>query len=139
MNFLLLRVVQGNAGLFSTANDLGKLCQMWLNGGSYGGRQIMSPSTVKLFTTTKSNKSRRWLGFDGPDTKNEDKTPTAPLASPSTYGHIGFTGTCFWVDPDNELIYVFLCNRVNPSRDNSGFTRLNIRPAIMNAVYEAMK
>ena len=131
--------VQGNAGLFSTANYLGKLCQMWLNGGSYGGRQIMSPSTVKLFTTTKSNKSRRWLGFDGPDTKNEDKTPTAPLASPSTYGHIGFTGTCFWVDPDNELIYVFLCNRVNPSRDNSAFTRLNIRPAIMNAVYEAMK
>ncbi|WP_302062647.1 serine hydrolase, partial [uncultured Muribaculum sp.] len=131
--------VQGNAGLFSTANDLGKLCQMWLNDGNYGGRQIMSPSTVKMFTTTKSKKSRRWLGFDGPDTENEAKTPTAPDASASTYGHIGFTGTCFWVDPDNGLIYVFLCNRVNPSRDNSAFTRLNIRPAIMSAVYDAMK
>lgn len=131
--------VQGNAGLFSNACDLARLCQMWLNGGSYGGRQIMSPKTVKTFTATKSGKSRRKLGFDGPDTENPDKTPTAQKASPSTFGHIGFTGTCIWVDPENELIYIFLSNRVHPTRDNSAFSRLNIRPAIMDAVYDAIK
>lgn len=131
--------VQGNAGLFSTAGDLAKLCQMWLNGGSYAGRQIMSPATVNTFTGTKSDKSRRKLGFDGPDTDNPDKTPTAKDADPSTFGHIGFTGTCIWVDPKNELIYIFLSNRVNPTRDNSAFSRLNIRPAIMDAVYRAAK
>ena len=131
--------VQGNAGLFSTAGDLAKLCQMWLNGGSYGGRQIMSPKTVSTFTTSKSGKSRRKLGFDGPDTENPDKTPTAKEADPSTFGHIGFTGTCIWVDPRNELIYIFLSNRVHPTRDNSAFSRLNIRPAIMDAVYDAIK
>ncbi len=129
--------VQGNAGLFSTAGDLAKLCQMWLNGGSYGGKQIMSENTVKTFTATRSDKSRRKLGFDGPDTTNPDKTPTSKYADPSTYGHIGFTGTCIWVDPKNELIYIFLSNRIHPTRDNSAFSRLNIRPAIMDAVYEA--
>lgn len=131
--------VQGNAGLFSTATDLAKLCQMWLNGGHYAGKSIMSPSTVNTFIGTKSAKSRRKLGFDGPDTDNPDKTPTAKNAHPSTFGHIGFTGTCIWVDPENELIYVFLSNRVHPSRDNAAFSSLNIRPAIMNAVYDAMK
>ncbi len=110
---------------------------MWLNGGSYGGKQIMSENTVKTFTATRSDKSRRKLGFDGPDTTNPDKTPTSKYADPSTYGHIGFTGTCIWVDPKNELIYIFLSNRIHPTRDNSAFSRLNIRPAIMDAVYEA--
>ncbi len=131
--------VQGNAGLFSTAGDLARLCQMWLNGGSYAGRQIISPATVNTFIGTKSSKSRRKLGFDGPDTENPDKTPTSKSADPSTFGHIGFTGTCIWVDPKNELIYIFLSNRVHPTRDNSAFTRLNIRPTIMDAVYDAIK
>lgn len=131
--------VQGNAGLFSTSGDLAKLCQMWLNGGSYAGCQIISPNTVKTFIGTKSAKSRRKLGFDGPDTANPDKTPTSKDADPSTFGHIGFTGTCIWVDPKNELIYIFLSNRVNPTRDNSAFTRLNIRPTIMDAVYRSAK
>lgn len=131
--------VQGNAGLFSNANDLAKLCQMWLNRGSYGGKEIMSPETVDLFTTTKSHNSRRGLGFDGPDIIDITKTPTAPEASAMTYGHIGFTGTCFWIDPENDLFYIFLSNRINPSRENAAFSRLNIRPAIMSAIYRAMK
>ena len=56
-----------------------------------------------------------------------------------TYGHIGFTGTCFWIDPENDLFYIFLSNRINPSRENAAFSRLNIRPAIMSAIYRAMK
>lgn len=131
--------VQGNAGLFSNANDLAKLCQMWLNGGEYGGERILSEKTVKLFTTSKSPTCRRGLGFDKPDKRNEKNSPTCREASAATYGHTGFTGTCFWVDPDSQLIYIFLCNRVNPTRNNSAFSQLSIRPRIFSEIYEAMK
>ncbi len=131
--------VQGNAGLFSNANDLAKLCQMWLNGGVYGGERILSEETVKLFTTTKSPTCRRGLGFDKPDKRNEKNSPTCREASADTYGHTGFTGTCFWVDPQSQLIYIFLCNRVNPTRNNSAFSRLSIRSRVFSEIYEAMK
>ena len=131
--------VQGNAGLFSNANDLAKLCQMWLNGGEYGGRRYLSQETVELFTKSKSPTCRRGLGFDKPDVTDPDRSPTTELATAATYGHLGFTGTVFWVDPDNQLIYIFLCNRVNPTRNNSAFSKLNIRPALFEAVYESMK
>lgn len=131
--------VQGNAGLFSTAGDLAKLCQMWLNGGSYGGRRILTERTTRLFTTDKSPTCRRGLGFDKPDKENPEKSPTTGLATAATYGHLGFTGTAFWVDPDNQLIFIFLCNRINPSRNNASFNRLNIRPALFEAIYKEMK
>lgn len=130
--------VQGNAGLFSTAGDLAKLCQMWLNGGYYGEKRLLSAETVKLFLRDKSPNSRRGLGFDKPDMENPDKSPTALEASPSTVGHIGFTGTCFWVDSENELIYIFLCNRINPTRDNTAFSQLNIRPKLFSIVYQSL-
>lgn len=130
--------VQGNAGLFSNAGDLAKLCQMWLNGGTYGGRRILSDETVRMFTTVKSSTCRRGLGFDKPDVDNPKASPTPAEASPSTFGHIGFTGTCFWIDPDSQLIYIFLCNRVNPTRDNPAFSRLNIRPALLSAIYRSL-
>ncbi|MCM1504157.1 MAG: serine hydrolase [Muribaculum sp.] len=130
--------VQGNAGLFSNADGLAKLCQMLLNHGTYGGEEFVSAETVDLFMNSKSPNSRRGLGFDKPDTTNPSKSPVPESADPSTVGHIGFTGTCFWIDPENELIYVFLSNRVNPTRDNAAFTRLNIRPAILSMVYEAL-
>lgn len=131
--------VQGNAGLFSNANDLAKLCQMWLYGGSYGGEQILSEETVEVFTTSKSSISRRGLGFDKPDKRNERSSPTCREASAATYGHLGFTGTCFWVDPESNLIYIFLSNRVNPTRNNPAFSKLNIRPKIFSEVYKAIK
>lgn len=130
--------VQGNAGLFSNANDLAKLCQMWLNDGMYGGVQILSSETVKLFTESKSDTCRRGLGFDKPDTENPDKSPTTALATAATFGHLGFTGTVFWVDPENDLIFIFLCNRVVPTRNNSAFNKLNIRPALFEMVYQAI-
>lgn len=131
--------VSGNAGLFSNADDIAKICQMWLNGGTYGGEQILSPETVKLFTTTKSPTCRRGLGFDKPDMVNPDYSPTTDEATASTYGHLGFTGTVFWVDPENDLIVVFLTNRVNPSRDNAAFANMNIRPEIMRQAILATK
>ena len=85
--------VQGNAGLFSTAGDLAKLCQMWLNKGTYAGQRILSEETVTLFTTEKSPTCRRGLGFDKPDKTNDDYSPTCSEATAATYGHLGFTGT----------------------------------------------
>lgn len=130
--------VQGNAGLFSNANDLAKLCQMWLNDGEYGGVKFLSKETTRLFTTDKSKTCRRGLGFDKPDVSNPKSSPTTEMATEATFGHLGFTGTVFWVDPDNDLIYIFLCNRVNPARDNDAFNELNIRPQIFEEVYKAM-
>ncbi len=130
--------VQGNAGLFSTAGDLAHLCQMWLNGGNYAGKQLLKKSTADTFTKTQSSISRRGLGFDKPDTKNPDKSPTAKSAPASVYGHLGFTGTAIWIDPDNNLFLIFLCNRVHPTRDNKAFSRENPRPALMQAIYDCM-
>jgi len=131
--------VQGNAGLFGTAGDLAKLCQMWLQGGYYGDKRVLSEETVRLFTTDKSPTCRRGLGFDKPNPENPDYSPTCAEADPSVYGHLGFTGTVFWVDPKNEIIFIFLCNRVNPTRSNEAFSELNIRPALFSEVYKAMK
>ncbi len=131
--------VQGNAGLFSTAGDLAKLAQMWLNGGTYGGERLISAPTVSEFITARSDISRRGLGFDAPDTKNPDSSPTAPEAHPSTIGHLGFTGTCMWIDPSRNLIFIFLANRINPSRDNSAWTDLDIRPALFSAILSSLR
>lgn len=131
--------ISGNAGLFSNANDLAKLYQMWLNGGVYGGEQFLSKSTVNLFTQMKSPNSRRGLGFDKPDPVNSKASPTSPQTPPSVYGHTGFTGTSFWIDPDNNLIYIFLSNRVNESRTHKKLMTLNIRPRIQEVIYNAIK
>lgn len=131
--------VQGNAGLFASANDLAKICQMWLNGGTYGGDRILSEKTVKMFTTEKSPTCRRGLGFDKPDVKNPDYSPTCDEANASVYGHLGFTGTVFWVDPENDMFFIFLTNRVNPTRDNAPFNRSSIRPRLFSQVYKALQ
>ena len=131
--------VQGNAGLFSNANDLAKLCQMWLNGGTYGGDRYLKQSTVDTFCKEKSPNSRRGLGFDKPNKKDERYSPTCSEATAATFGHLGFTGTVFWVDPDNDLIFIFLCNRVSPTRHNAAFDNANIRPLLFSTVYQSLK
>lgn len=128
--------VQGNAGLFSTASDIAKYSQMLLNRGEYGGERFFAESTVKTFTNARSRGGKRALGFD---LASGLKSLSETGASASTYGHTGFTGTCFWIDPVNEVVFVFLSNRVNPSRDNAAFTRLNPRGEMLRAVYEAIR
>lgn len=125
--------LQGNAGLFSNVDDLSRLCQTWLNGGSYGGVQIFKPETVKLFTGSKAPDCDRFPGFDNLVSKKQWGV------SEKTYGHTGFTGTCFWIDPENGIVYIFLSNRVNPSRDNSAFTKFNPRYNVLKEVYGAIK
>lgn len=131
--------ISGNAGLFSNANDIAKLYQMFLNGGIYGGERYLSDETVKFFTNTKSGISRRGLGFDKPDVRNNNASPTSPQAPVSVYGHTGFTGTSFWIDPTNKMIYIFLSNRVFPSRSPNRLATLNIRKRIQDELYNAIK
>lgn len=130
--------ISGNAGLFSNANDLAKLLQMWLNNGEYGGERFLSKETVELFTTTKSSVSRRGLGFDKPDPRNSRSNPTSPGTPIEVYGHTGFTGTCFWVDPTNNMIYIFLSNRVNPDRTPNMLSSLEIRERIQEEIYKTL-
>ena len=130
--------VEGNAGLFGNANDLAKLLQLWLNEGEYGGERYFTRETVRLFTMSKSPKSRRGLGFDKPDMKNPRISPTASQVPASVFGHTGFTGTTFWVDPDHELIYIFLTNRVYPHRWNKKLMSDNYRTRIQEVIYESM-
>ena len=131
--------VQGNAGLFSNANDLAKLFQMWLNGGTYGGVRLLKTSTVETFTTQKSPNSHRGLGFDKPVVGNPDASNTCAEATPETFGHTGFTGTCFWVDPKNDMIYIFLSNRVSPTRNNPNFGRISARSHIQSLIYRSIQ
>lgn len=130
--------VSGNAGLFSTASDIAKISQMLLYQGTYGGERFLSAETTRLFTSSKSPNSRRGLGFDKPLVGNARLSPCGALAPPSVYGHTGFTGTCFWIDPDNNLIYVFLSNRVYPNRANNKLGSLDIRTRIQDAIYKAI-
>jgi CubicO group peptidase (beta-lactamase class C family) len=128
--------VAGHAGLFASANDVAILYQMLLNKGSYGGVQYFKPEVVELFTSKQSPVSRRGLGFDRWDPIADRHYPSK-LASDQTFGHTGFTGTCVWVDPKYNLVYIFLSNRVNPNV-GSKLGSLNIRPRIQDVVYEAI-
>jgi len=125
--------VSGHAGLFASANDLAILNQMLLNGGNYGGEQFLNPETIHLFTSKQSEVSRRGLGFD----RGSGSGYPSRLASSETYGHTGYTGTCVWTDPKNNLIYIFLSNRVYPNAPTK-LNSLRIRPRIQDIVYEAI-
>lgn len=133
--------VAGHAGLFSDAYDLAMLYQMLLNGGMLNGHRYLKKETIDFFTAYHSSISRRGLGFDKPEKDNNKRDEPYPsaLASPSTFGHTGFTGTCVWVDPEADLVYVFLSNRVYPTRNNPLLMRMNIRPNIQDAIYSVLK
>jgi beta-N-acetylhexosaminidase len=133
--------VSGHAGLFSNAYDLSMLYQMLLNGGEFNGQRFLKKETIGLFTGYHSDISRRGYGFDKPEKDNGSRKEPYPssLASPQTFGHTGFTGTCVWVDPASGLVYVFLSNRVYNTRSNNLLGQLNIRGKIQDAIYRALK
>jgi beta-glucosidase-like glycosyl hydrolase/CubicO group peptidase (beta-lactamase class C family) len=134
-NAALLGGVAGHAGLFSNAWDLVKLLQMNLNKGFYEDNHFFSPQTIDLFIKKQSTISHRGLGWNKPST---DDGSVSQYASPSTYGHTGFTGTAVWVDPEKELIYIFLSNRVYPSAENNKIIKNKTRKRIHDLVYESM-
>ena len=131
----LLGGVAGNAGIFSNAHDLGVLFQMLLNKGHYGGQQFLSKSTIELFTRS-GHGNHRGLGFDKPTSKANSSL--SKLAPKSSFGHTGFTGTCVWADPENELIFVFLSNRVHPDPKNRKLNGLQVRSRIHSIIYESL-
>jgi beta-glucosidase-like glycosyl hydrolase/CubicO group peptidase (beta-lactamase class C family) len=133
--------IAGHAGLFSNATDLAKLYLMLLNGGLWEGKQYLQAATINKFTAYNSDNSRRGLGFDKPEKNNATSKDPYPSLSPSpaTFGHTGFTGTCVWADPETGILFVFLSNRVYPTRDNKVFSNLNLRPKIQEAIYTALK
>jgi beta-N-acetylhexosaminidase len=135
----MLGGVSGHAGLFSNANDLAKLMQMYLNGGTYAGHRFFSDSTLTKFTTGYNTpKNRRGLGFDKPELNENYPSPVCESASPSSYGHTGFTGTITWVDPEYNLVYIFLSNRVHPDALNSLLVKMNVRTDIQQTIYNSI-
>ena len=128
--------VGGHAGVFGSAHDLSKVMQMLLNYGEYGGRRYFNPQTILEFTTTQFEENRRGLGFDKPEPAGNG--PTSDYCSGKTYGHSGFTGTGAWVDPDYDLVYVFLSNRVYPDASNRKLVTTNVRTNIHDVIYRAM-
>lgn len=137
--------ISGNAGLFASANDLAKLMQMYLQMGTYGGKQYVSEATMKEFTRVQfpQNKNRRGLIFDKPSLNLDSLKPAdaypCPEVSPESFGHFGFTGTFVWMDPKCGLMYIFLSNRVCPTRNNSLISDLNVRTEILSAIYKQLK
>lgn len=134
--------VAGHAGLFSNAYDLAQIYQMLLEDGEVDAldEEFLKRKTIQKFTEYQSKVSRRGYGFDKPEKDNDKRKDPYPSksASPKTFGHTGFTGTCVWVDPKYNLIYIFLSNRVTPTRDNNKLGQLGVRPAIQEAIYKAI-
>jgi beta-glucosidase-like glycosyl hydrolase/CubicO group peptidase (beta-lactamase class C family) len=130
--------VSGHAGLFSDAAELAILMQMNLQRGTYGGRQYLQPGTVPQFAKPNSTRSHRGLGWDRRPDDGESVYVSA-LASERSFGHSGFTGTLVWADPDQDLVFIFLSNRVYPDAGNNLINSHRIRRQAMDAVYRAIE
>ena len=130
--------VGGHAGLFSNANDVAKIMQMYLQNGTYGGTKFLESRTVQKFNKCYfcDKKVRRGVGFDKPQLG--DSGPTCGCVSRKSFGHSGFTGTYTWADPDEEIVYVFLSNRTYPTASNNLLVKSALRTRIQQAIYDAI-
>ncbi|QMW02427.1 glycoside hydrolase family 3 N-terminal domain-containing protein [Spirosoma foliorum] len=131
--------ISGHAGLFGNAHDIATLLQMNLQKGVYGDQRVLNPMTVPYFTQTLSNRSFRALGWDKPNPENPNSVYMAPKASARSFGHTGFTGNVVWVDPDEELIFVFLSNRIYPTAGNNSINTTKLRRRIHEMIYSAVE
>src|SRR5690554_4980067 len=134
----MLGGVAGHAGLFGTANDLAIIMQMMLQEGKYGGRDLLEGKTINQFTGRQSAQSRRAWGWDKPALERDRGGNAGVLAPKSSFGHTGFTGTAVWADPENNLIYVFLANRIHPSATNEGLFKDKVRTEIHDVIYRSL-
>ena len=134
----MLGGVCGHAGLFSNATDVAKIMQLYINKGSYGGKNYLKPETLDAFNTCYycDKNIRRGVGFDKPQLG--ESGPTCGCVSMTSFGHSGFTGTFTWADPEEEIVYVFLSNRTYPNADNRKLIGSNLRSRIQEAIYEAI-
>jgi CubicO group peptidase (beta-lactamase class C family) len=127
--------VSGNAGLFSTAEDLAHFASMLANDGRIYGHQFLQPETIRTFTTRGDvPESTRALGWD---TKSvEGYSSAGSEFSASSFGHTGYTGTSFWVDPEQDLFAILLTNRVYPDDTDDRIT--DIRPVFADYVHRSI-
>ena len=135
----MLGGVGGHAGLFGNATDVAKFMQMYLNGGYYGDKRYFSQTTIDKFNTCYycDNEVRRGVGFDKPQL--DEIGPTCGCLSMTSFGHSGFTGTYAWADPDKEIVYVFLSNRIHPDASNKKLIEEDIRTKIQGIIYQALE
>ena len=139
MGAAMLGGVAGHAGLFTNANDIAKIMQLYLQRGFYGDKRYLKASTVDKFNKRyyKDKNVRRGLGFDKPQL-NPNIEATCGCVSDSSFGHSGFTGTYTWADPESGIVYVFLSNRVYPTMENRGLIRTNMRTKIQQIIQDAI-
>lgn len=135
----LLGGYAGHAGLFSNVYDVAKLMLMLKNGGTYGGQEFLRKETIDAFTAQQVAGRRRGLGWDKPETDAAKVSPASRYASAKAYGHLGFTGTCVWVDPQYDLVYVFLSNRTFPDSNNKLFGEESVRIKVMDVIYQSLQ
>ena len=139
MGSAMLGGVAGHAGLFSNANDVAKIMQMFLNKGTYGGRRYLSEEVLELFTSCANcPDNRRGVGFDKAEMNLNRIGPTCDCVSAKSFGHTGFTGTMTWADPKTGILYVFLSNRINPKSDNKKLIKLHTRTSIQEVINSAI-
>jgi beta-glucosidase-like glycosyl hydrolase/CubicO group peptidase (beta-lactamase class C family) len=139
MGAAMLGGVGGHAGLFGNAQDLAVVAQLLLQRGIYGNQVFIRPETVREYTSRHPKATRRGLGFDMKQLDTQRRPNLALPASERTFGHLGFTGTSFWADPEEELIVVFLSNRTYPSMDNNRLGRMDTRRKVQQAAYDAIR
>lgn len=136
----MLNGISCNAGLFGSASSLSNLFQLYLNGGKWEEEQIIPTHAVQAFTEYQYEDNRRGLGFDKPLREyDEERSYVAESASRASFGHSGFTGTMIWADPEYDLVFTFLSNRVYPSRTHRNLYRLSLRPKMHQAIYDFIK
>jgi beta-N-acetylhexosaminidase len=131
--------VSGHAGLFGNARDIATLLQMNLQKGLYGQQRILNPMTVPYFTQTLSSRSHRSLGWDKPNPESPNSVYMASQASARSFGHTGFTGNVVWIDPDEELIFIFLSNRIYPTAGNNSINTTKLRRRIHEVIYSSIE
>ena len=139
MGAAMLGGVAGHAGLFANANDVAKMMQLYLQKGYYGGKRYFKKETFDKFNKRyySDKKVRRGLGFDKPQLDPEIKA-TCGCVSDESFGHSGFTGAYTWADPESEILYVFLSNRVFPTMENYGLVDEDIRTKIQQIIQDAI-
>ncbi len=138
MGAAMLGGVSGHAGLFSNAMELGIIMQMLLNRGYYGGKQFFRPQSIRHYTQRHWRSSRRGIGFDLKELNPTRRLNMSEKASRHTYGHLGFTGTAVFADPEYNIVYIFLSNRTFPTMDNNKLGKDNYRSDIQTIIYDAL-
>jgi beta-N-acetylhexosaminidase len=132
--------IGGHAGLFSNANDLAKLMQMYLQNGEYANEKYLSKEVMLEFTKCQfpNNDNRRGAGFDKAALSDQKGGPASENVSQLGFGHSGFTGTLAWADPKTQIVYVFLSNRIHPDAANKKLLTMDVRTNIMEVIFNSV-